>query len=174
MAYLHPTKNTNVRDRCAWFSACASVSAQNKSQQRHQIMPIQNLVRPVMLQGPPKPAIGHSMIGTRPQMPQQMPMQMVPMGQQMMMPGAQYPFMVAPYIAQQGPQMVPMMYQQPGAQMPHYLSVPEPINLRESPWKRLGREILRSMLKGASHTGAAFFDSNPWRPHEIPRDNENS
>jgi len=175
-AYLHPKTNTNMRDRCGWYSACASVSAQNKA--RTQLVPPQHLVRPVTVQGPPRPAPSHAMVGVRPQVVQQPGQMMMPQMQQMMQPmpqmapGPQYPYMVAPYVAQQGPQAVPMTYQQPGAQMPHYLTVPEPINLNESPFRRLGREILRSILKAGSHTSASFFDSNPWHPHEIPRDDE--
>lgn len=169
-AYIHPSSGAAIRDKCGWFSACAPVSASNKAVARQQLIPPQNLVRPVQIQGPPRPAQSHAMIGARPQFvqQQQQPQQMAVQQQMMMQPHQQY--MVAPVIAQYGPQLVPMMTQQPGAQMSHYLTVPEPVNLNEHPLKRLMREIGRSMLKSAGHTGAAFFDHNPWRPYEVPRD----
>lgn len=171
-AYVHPQTQKRVRDKCGWYSACASTTAANKSKARQtQFIPVQQVTR--NLQGPPRPATGHPMVGARPQVqhPQQfMPQQQYPQHQQYQQPMQQYPHMVAPYIAQQGPQIVPLMVQQPGAQMTHYLTVPEPINLNESPWKRLLREILRSMAKSAGHTGAAFFDHNPINPHKGPDD----
>jgi hypothetical protein len=117
------------------------------------------------------------MVGARPQI--QHPQQFMPQQQQFMpqqhyqhqYQHQQYPHMVAPYIAQQGPQFVPLMVQQQGSQMPHYLTVPEPINLNESSWRRLAREIFRSMGKSAGHTSAAFFDHNPINPHKGPDDN---
>jgi hypothetical protein len=51
-----------------------------------------------------------------------------------------------------------MPYQQPGAQMPGYLTHPEPV-VQGVPWYlRLLHEIIRSIFKGAFHTGASFFD----------------
>ena len=164
--YVNPRTGAQVRDRCSWFSACASVSAANRARAQHTI-PASNLTRPHP-QGPPRPAQMPPMPGTRPQF--QQPAQMHPQQQQQAMAPMQPQMMVAPWVAQQGPQLVPMMVQQPGSQMQHYLTVPEPINLNENPWKRLMREIVRSMFKSAGHTSAAFFDHNPMAPHRGPED----
>jgi hypothetical protein len=76
--------------------------------------------------------------------------------------------LMPPWVAQLGPQVVPVMYQQPGSQMAAYLTVPEPVDLHEHWFWRLAREVLRSMFKATGHTASSFFDHNPWRAYEPP------
>jgi hypothetical protein len=76
--------------------------------------------------------------------------------------------LLPPWLAQMGPQLVPVTFQQPGMQMPAYLTVPEPINPEEHWMWRLVREIFRSMVKSTGHTAASFIDHNPLRAYEIP------
>ena len=80
--------------------------------------------------------------------------------------------MVPPYVASYGPQMVPMPYQQPGAQMPGYLSVPEPIDPRVPLWLRFLLSIGRAAFKAIFHTGAHLVDHEPiikYQPPEPPK-----
>jgi len=73
--------------------------------------------------------------------------------------------LAAPAMAQYGPQLVPMNFQLPGAQMPGYLTLPEPI-IADVPWYlRLFHELTRAALKSAFHQGANFFDHNPFRSY---------
>jgi hypothetical protein len=75
---------------------------------------------------------------------------------------------VHPWIAQNGPTYVPMQYQQPGSQIPSYLTIPEPV-IAEEPWLwRLLREIFRSMMKSSGHSVASFFDHTPVKLHQPP------
>jgi hypothetical protein len=76
--------------------------------------------------------------------------------------------LVPPYVAQFGPQLVPVQYQQPGMQMSAYLTVPEPVDPEESWLWRLLREVVRSMFKATGHTAANFFDNNTLRLHDAP------
>jgi hypothetical protein len=162
-AYSNPRTGNNVRERCAWYSSCASVSASNKVRSQNLIPPNQLTrvpIAPVQVMPPPKPAFNPLLPRQNPVYPQhyQQPQQYI----------AQQAYMVPPWQAQQGPQMVPVVYQQPGSQMPAYLTVPEPVDLDESPWRRLIREIFRSMFKSAGHTTASYFDHTPMRPHAPP------
>ncbi len=157
-AYMHPVNGSNKRDRCPWYSQCAaSIAAQKMStqgglvqvrpqqqqQQQQQIQP-PSAMKPFFTQQPPQ---------MQPQQPQ--PQQMVPA-----------PYMVPPQQAQT-PYMVPMNFAPQSAQMPGYLTVPEPIVPGQHWGKRLGFSIARSMAKAAGHTLANFFDHtplNPWYP----------
>lgn len=66
--------------------------------------------------------------------------------------------MVPVHQAWYGPTHVPMAYQLPGAQMPSYLAVPEPIIQGTSWWVRLMLEAFRAMLKAAFHQGSHYVD----------------
>jgi len=171
--YTHPQTYSHKRDRCSWYSQCASASAVARLNAQPTgiaapVQPVQVTVPP-----PPAPAQSHPMIqqyGRGPvaqypmqPMAQQYPQQYLPQAP-MTMPQQLLP----PWVAQFGPQLVPMTFQQPGAQMPAYLSVPEPVDPDE-PWGwRLFREVLRSMFKSSGHTAASFFDHNPWRSYIPP------
>jgi hypothetical protein len=54
----------------------------------------------------------------------------------------------------------------PGTQMPHYLTVPEPVSDDVHWAKRLVTELFRAIFKAAGHQTASFFDSNPIRKHK--------
>jgi len=166
-AYENPKTGTNVRDRCNYYSSCASAVSSSRAQQPQLMQIRQN--QPGM-QGPPRPV---PMIPRpqnfvpQPQYPQ--PFQQQPTQQYMQPTQSHYGVQYAPpYVAQNGPAIVAVPYQQPGHQMPSYLTVPEPVNLNESGWRRLVREIVRSMAKSAGHTTASFFDHNPMRAHQMP------
>lgn len=160
-AYTHPKTMAHVRDKCGWYSACANACAASKSQA--QLMQIRPNV-----QAPPRPApmlTRPAHFVPQPQYPTLSPTQ--PQAHPQVVP-TYATQLVPPHVAQQGPVLVPMVYQQPGHQMPSYLTVPEPVNLNESWVSRLAREILRSMFKSAGHTTSSFFDHNPMRAHQPP------
>jgi hypothetical protein len=73
------------------------------------------------------------------------------------------------YVAQYGPTNVPMQVQQPGAQMPSYLTMPEPIDHEEGTAKALGRTLIRSAAKAIGHSVSSFFDHVPLKPHKPPQ-----
>lgn len=155
-AYTHPANGTHVRERCRWFQSCAGASAQTKaavvpaSNLTAHLHPVQLQARPGFLPSPPPRPL------TATFQPQQQPYHHpTTLGQ--------------PWIAQQGPQAVPLPYQAPGAQMPSYLAVPEPAE--SGHWfKRLLRETFRSMGKATGHTIASFFDHTPIVNHRTPEE----
>lgn len=163
-AYTSPHDGSHRRERCAWYSKCAGASVSAKqATQSTAIVPVQPSY-PQPVPAPPKP-------------PQPFPVQYKQPYQQTYQPQYQQPVqpqppiqlvVAPPHIAQLGPQQVPMPYQQPGTQMPGYLTVPEPIIEGEHWLGRLLREIGRSIFKSAFHTGASFFDHNPIRPYKTP------
>jgi len=182
-SYVNPKNGTTVRDKCGWFGACAST----RMQPQPQLVQIRPNVQPPPRPAPPMvqrptgfiPQPQYPQIVTQQQQhqlytqqyaqqQQHAPQYQQPVQYQQAVPhyGVQY---APPFVAQQGPTFVAVPYQQPGHQMPSYLTVPEPVDLRESGWKRLGREVLRSMFKSAGHTTSSYFDHNPMRPHEGPR-----
>ena len=79
-----------------------------------------------------------------------------------------YGTMAPPHVAQHGPVNVPMQVQQPGAQMPSYLTIPEPIDHEEGTSKALGRTLFRSAAKAMGHSISSFFDHVPLKPHKPP------
>lgn len=174
--YTHPVTGARARERCRWYQPCASVSAQNK------LIPAQNLVRAPMappplatpaippgVQPPPKPVAPNPALGARPPLHVQQPSyQYQP--QQYLQPSYQQPYMTyaPPHLVQLGPAQVPMPYQQPGAQMPAYLTMPEPIRPGDSAIGVLARTLLRAMLKAFGHALASFIDHTPIKPHSPP------
>ena len=86
----------------------------------------------------------------------------MPMYQQQMVPQQYAP----PHVAQFGPAFVPMPYQLPGAQMPQYLTVPEPTNDNVPWYLQLMRELGRSMVKAFGHQLAAHVDSHSIQKHK--------
>ena len=76
--------------------------------------------------------------------------------------------MVPPWVVGFGPQNVPMPFQQPGAQMPGYLSVPEPFDPRVPGWMRFVVMLLRSAGKAIFHTGAHMADHETFIRHQQP------
>jgi hypothetical protein len=75
------------------------------------------------------------------------------------------PMMMPPAMAQYGPAYVYAPYQQPGQQMPQYLTMPEPVQEDVHWGMRLGRELFRSLAKAFGHSLAAHFDSNSIGKH---------
>lgn len=170
-AYTHPQTGAHVRERCGWYQSCAATSANARTAliQPSSLIrslpqppppPTQVLPRPIP-QSPfippklPQPYAGYSPVQQQPQYPYQVPHQM--------------PYnLVPPWIAQQGPTLVPVQYQQPGSQISSYLTVPEPTIPGENWFLRLFREIFRSIFKASAHTTASFFDHTPIREHKPP------
>ncbi len=174
--YKHPSNGTHVRERCKWYQPCGQVSAQQRAQ---SLIPASNLVRYVPpppppaattlagVQPPPKPVAPHPGIGVQPPRPFQQPSYTQHAVQPAYMHAPQV-VMVPPYIAQQGPMQVPLQYQQPGAQMPAYLTIPEPVAQGESALGVLFRTLLRSALKACGHSLSSFVDHTPFRSHRPP------
>ena len=189
-AYENPTDKTHRRDRCAWFNSCSQAMnyPTHVAQPTPQTQPSQPLIparalahRPTVDVPPPRPMMQPPQPPfTPPRPPTQIPPHQPgytqytqPMSyyqhQQMPVPAPMQPqpnsMMVHPAVAQYGPPLVYQPYQLPGTQMPHYLTVPEPVE--GISWgARLGQELARSMGKAFGHTLAAYFDSNPFRRHK--------
>jgi hypothetical protein len=191
--YLHPVTKTRNRERCKWYQSCATSSAQNRAKPA-QVVPAQNLVRPKhptvfqpAVQPPPRPVAPHpNLTGKPPLHPPPVAMQQYPgqplpppqyygqpQQQQAVLPGSPIygmpaPAYVPPHVAQAGPVNVPLQVQQPGAQMPSYLTMPEPIDHEEGTAKALGRTLFRSAAKAVGHSVSSFFDHVPLKPHKPP------
>lgn len=172
-AYTNPVDGSHRRERCAWYANCAQATTSERSRRTQLVQ-----IRPGTFGPVPQPALPPiQQPGFRPgtvpqQMQMQYPQQIQPQyPQYQMQPQQQYqqPQYAAPYVAQYGPMLVPVPMQQPGAQMHAYLSAPEPIDPTEHWFKRLSREVARSMAKSSGHTAAHFFDHNPWKLHEPPK-----
>lgn len=184
--YTHPQRKDHRRDRCSWYSSCASrtTAARQQVNQQVQIIPVQQLVR----QQPSQPPQQF-------QQPQQvMPPQYqavvsgVSQGVQNAMVGAQYQVRPQQYMQQQQvqalpaqlmvhpsaastPWAVPMNFQAPGSQMPAYLTVPEPIIPGQGTFRPLMHTILRSVLKAGCHSIANFYDHVPMGTYPAPAGN---
>ena len=166
--YVNPSNGSNRRDKCGWFSQCASrTNASRMGNQPQQIVPREQLVQrhqqvaqPTSPWAPFRQAASTIMsraAGMQPA-PQQVlapQQQQMYYQQQQMMPNQ----MVHPSVAMM-PYAVPMNHQMPGAQMPGYLTTPEPV-LENQHWlTRLMLNVARSMGKASGHTVANFFDHN--------------
>jgi hypothetical protein len=168
--YTNPIDGSHRRDKCSWYETCAprTCAAQIPSQQQppapQGFVPQQNLVR----SGPTLAAPVLHQPPARPMMPWQQPQQ------QQQQPGfAQLYFphqqnMAPAYMVQFGQQQLPMNFQQPGMQIPAYLTVPEPVDFNIPWWQRLGIEVARSMVKGAAHSVANWVDHNPFGRYNPP------
>ena len=141
-AYVHPSNNTHIRDRCHWFGACATATNTANA----KIVPASQLTNRVITTPPPLLQVAQRTIPIPPAPP------VIPQAQ----PQMRYSNVPAlnPSAVLQG---VP---QWPGAQIPSYLTVAEPDD--EEPWYvTLGRTIVRSALKGAAHSVASYIDHTP-------------
>lgn len=140
--YVNPISHTQVRDRCQFYSSCAArttAEMQSKQASTPQLVSPASLVRPPGQFQPP------SLV---PPVQQTQPVYRPPV------PYPQY---------QQPQQYVPQhSLQQPGMQVLGYLSVPEPVDWAVPWWLRMIREMIRSAFKGMLHSGAHFFDHNPF------------
>ncbi len=172
--YVHPVNTTRNREKCKWYQACASASGRARAQTT--VIPPQNLVRtqpqPTMaasVQPPPRPVAPHpSLSSARPPLHQPQPQYQQPQyAGQYQQPAQQGP-VAPPFVAQAGPAHVPIQQQWPGAQMPAYLSMPEPIDPNEGAAKPLGRTLVRSAFKALGHSFSSFFDNTSLKPHKPP------
>lgn len=107
----------------------------------------------------------------------QMPVQVRPGAPQMQpvapQPQLGYPTQMAPPAMAGMPYMVPMNFAAYGAQMPAYLTVPEPTLPNQHWGSRLMYTLVRSMMKAAGHSTANFFDHmtfNPYPPYPPPNE----
>lgn len=150
------------RDRCVWFSQCAHQTNFNKMRGHVTPITVAGDVRPQHVA--PRSQVVRPAQGTVPvQQPQPSP-GYYPQSQYAQ-PQSQ---MVPPYIASYGPQVVPMPFQQPGAQMPGYLSVPEPIDPSIPGWLRAILSLIRVALKAICHQGSHMADHEPFIRYPQP------
>lgn len=179
--YTHPQTGARARERCKWYQTCATASAQNRTQslispQSLVRQPYQQPASPVPaastgVQPPPRPVAPHPGLTSRPSYysPQPSYPQYQHYQQPVHQPTYSAPTSFAPpYVAQMGPMQIPLQYQQPGAQMPAYLTMPEPILPGEGAIKVLARTLFRSMLKAFGHSLSSFVDHTPMQPHRPP------
>lgn len=165
--YTHPQTGSHNRERCRFYQACAQDSARNKTQQA--IVPVQSLYRqppsPTIMTGvqpPPRPVA--PTMSYPPRIPLHVQQPYIPPVQPQVQPHHPMGF-APPHVAQEGPTFVPVPYQMPGAQIPAYLTMPEPVGPGESAAGALGRTLLRSVFKAIGHSAASFFDHVPLKPH---------
>lgn len=157
--YTNPTNQSNKRDQCQWYSSCATrtaatrLSANQPPPVPQQIIPTNRLMPPAPVAYQPGPG---RPVQVQPGYSQQQqsyyhpaPPNPVPYGNIPQVPIHQ---------AWYGPTHVPMAYQLPGAQMPSYLAVPEPVTSGTTWWGRLLLEALRAMMKAAFHQGSHYVD----------------
>lgn len=143
---------THRREQCSWYKPCSAKSCATKAQNKNVVPPQRLVTGPTPQRLPIMP--GRQQVRAPAPLSSVKQQQHQPVQQQVYHPQ----HMAHPYVAHQGPQQVPMQFQAPGAQMPAYLSVPEPYNANVPWWKRLVHELGRSAAKSMGHTGASFFD----------------
>ena len=187
-AYTNPITATKMREKCSWFNSC-SQAMHKPAPVAPQIVPPTALLQravaattPIKMPPsppahvPPRPPVYTgsatqyslpTVHAPAPQVAHAPPMQQpvapqMPMYQQQMVPQQYAP----PHVAQFGPAFVPMPYQLPGAQMPQYLTVPEPTNDNVPWYLQLMRELGRSMVKAFGHQLAAHVDSHSIQKHK--------
>lgn len=159
----------NKRQRCPYFSQCASRTAASKLGQQPQQVPVAPAAPTAVKQAFPIQPVApqHQLVQVKPapvQQPQQVPQQV-----QMVPQFAPVQQQLVPPQHAQVPYMVPMNFAPAYSQMPGYLTVPEPIVPGQHWGKRLGFSVARSMLKAAGHTMANFFDHTPFNPWFPPQ-----
>lgn len=180
--YTHPQTMAHTRERCRFYSECATTSARNRTQQvqpQSNFVPVQSLIQrqPTMpapisptvgVQPPPRPVAPPPNLAPRPPLQPYQPPTYAPQQQYQQPYYAPQTFTAPPHVAQMGPAQVPLQYQQPGAQMPAYLTMPEPMEDGDSGWRVLVRVLFRSIMKAAGHSMASFFDHTPMKAHKTP------
>lgn len=176
-AYTHPQTGAHVRERCGYYQVCGATTASARIQHnvpQPALIPTTALARPLPQPPPPAPVqVLPKPVAPNPYIPPKVPpqqfVQQYQQQQQQYHPVQYQGQLVPPWMAQQGPALVPMQYQQPGTQIPGYLSVPEPVVPGDSWFSRLFREIFRSMFKASAHQTASFFDHTPIKEHKPPQ-----
>lgn len=178
-AYTHPRRGDHKRDRCSWYTHCASRTAAGKLQPAG-VVPVANLVKPTMPTMPQPPqATVQSVRAASQSVAQQVgniqvrvpnaPVQQAPQYQQQ--PPMQYGYGAVAHPSMTSmPYAVPMNYPAPGMQMPAYLTVPEPIIPGQSLMRPFAATMGRSVLKALGHAAANWFDHIPWNswPYQPP------
>lgn len=194
-AYTNPSTGTKMREKCSWFGACSQQMHKPAplAPPSPQLIPSTALLQravaatapikmptPPQAHVPPRPpvytgtATHYSLPTAHAPAPQVAHAPQVHIPQmhtpQMQMPVYQQPMVsqnyAPPHVAQFGPAMVPMPYQLPGAQMPQYLTVPEPVSDNVPWYLQLMRELGRSMVKAFGHQLAAHVDSHSIQKHK--------
>jgi len=181
-SYINPQTNTNRRDPCKWFQACASKTGAaslshgfpgGQQQAPTQLIPLNRLANPPgvfpISQGPGQP------VRLQPQQQHpyyQQPQYVQPQPQQYQQPQyiPQVPqgMYVTPQQAYHGPQFVPAPMQQPGMQVHGYITIPEPVRDDVHWFMRLTANAVRAMVKAATHETAHFVDHNTFnRPQPL-------
>ncbi len=159
------TDGTATHRRCDWFAKCAAETVKtnlSKKGMPYQAQaqvnvpvapPMQSIMRGVA-QGARQALVRHISQPTAPTVQPVHPNTVQPHY------GQPAPVMVHPSQAAV-PYMVSMNYQQPGMQMPGYLTVQEP-SMEGQHWTvRLMLNIGRAMVKAGAHTTANFVDHTP-------------
>lgn len=169
--YTNPRDQSHRRDKCRFYERCAPRTCANQISQSPttSLVPAQNLVprngpqvaSPVVQPQARQQPVYYPQAYAPPPPPPAPTAGFAQMGHPSMQ-------MAPAHIAQFGPQMLATNFQQPGTQIPAYLTVPEPVDLSVPWYMRLGREILRAMAKGAFHTGANWVDHNPFGQYKPP------
>lgn len=162
----NPTIPVHRRDQCLWFAQCSHQTNHRLNSPATQ-RPTAPVVAPrtQAVAIPPARTVNYSV----PQPPQPSPPSPPPLQVQTFQPPTTYnQTMVPPHVASYGPQVVPMPYQQPGAQMPSYLTVPEPFNPEVPGWLRFLIMLLRAGAKAIFHTGAHLADHETFTRHQPP------
>jgi len=184
-AYSHPRTKSHKRDKCQWYSSCASRTA--SANLGTKLISPQQLVRhqqPQHSQMPPMPQPFQNVVrSAQPQMQyMQQAIAQTPMAvpqmpyQQMMQPAPQpfvghaQPMMVHPAAASM-PWAVPMNYASPGMQAPAFLTVPEPLIPGQSLTRPFMATMGRTLLKALGMSAANWFDHVPWNPWPYPQQN---
>jgi hypothetical protein len=186
-AYRNPRDQSNRRDKCAWFSACATRTVAARVAQHQpstqQVIPVSHLVRQPMQPQPaqpsPIPQPFQSIVKGVNQAAQSMTQQTMSMQARFTPPpgqpyyGQPSPLMVHPSQASM-PWVVPMNYPAPGTQMPSFLTVPEPLG--SSLGRMLIATIARSMVKAGCWAMANWVDHiplTPWQSQPTPSSQAN-
>jgi len=190
-AYTNPEDQTHRRDRCSWFQPCSQIVTQSAPSTPQLIPPRALLLqhravdtpppRPVAppIYSPPRPPTYQQpqtqyslppapaqVVPTPPSHPQFQPQPQLQHGSAPHVMYQQQPVMMAPpSVAQYGQQFVPMPYQNPGSQVPQYLTMPEPVYDGER-WGGFLRTMARTGLKAIGLGIAAYVDSYPFRRHD--------
>lgn len=171
--YVNPQNGSHVRDKCKWYSSCAQTTTGSRVQQGAQgVIPPTNLLKPPPAPPAPSPMfappvpqpqqqIQRAPFAAPPVPPtmQQQPVQVMP--QQYAQPQQVYHngVMYAQPHAAAMPAMVPANHAMMGAQIPSFVTVPEPyLNDGVSHGQRLARTMFRSMTKAAAIAVANYMD----------------
>lgn len=165
--YIHPVTGKRFRDKCSQYSVCAAKTCSSKTidKQAQPLVPPGRLTQGASTFAPNRPyqTVTTSPATVRyPQAPR-------PPFQQQQQQAVAHGHYVRPWEAAQGPQYVPANYQMPGAQIPGYLTNPEPVTGDVGWARRLFHELTRSALKSMCHTGANFFDHTSFSIPKPPK-----